>query len=340
MNQENYIQEVFDAFQKQNILVIGDVMIDSYLWGKVDRISPEAPVPVVALHNRENRMGGAANVALNVQSLGARPLLCAVIGDDESGGAFLKLMKEQQLDTSAIISIPGRITTTKHRVIGNNMQMLRVDHETTHELEEAATHMLLDKIEHLVDKKQIHAILFEDYDKGVITPLLINRIVNLARNHNIPVVVDPKKRNFMNYKGVTLLKPNLKELREGLKVDQSLNTTEQLTEQVQLLQQKLSAKMVLATLSDKGVFYSEQTANHQYETGYLKAHLRSIADVSGAGDTVISIVALCLAAGCSLSFTSALANLAGGLVCEKVGVVPVDKQELLHESIALLSFRR
>ncbi|MFW5759127.1 MAG: bifunctional heptose 7-phosphate kinase/heptose 1-phosphate adenyltransferase [Bacteroidota bacterium] len=336
MSQENYIREVFDAFQKQNILVIGDVMIDSYLWGRVDRISPEAPVPVVALHHRENRMGGAANVALNVQSLGAKPLLCASIGDDESGHNFLNLMGKQRLDTSAIITVPGRITTTKHRVIGNNMQMLRVDHETDQELDESLTHDLFSKIEQLVAQKQVDAILFEDYDKGVITPVLINKVVNLAQQQNIPVVVDPKKRNFMNYKGVTLLKPNLKELHEGLKTDQSLDTTEKLAAQIQLLQQKLGVQMVLATLSEKGVFYSEQTGNHQYNTGSVKAHIRSIADVSGAGDTVISIVAMCLAAGCSLPFTSALANLAGGLVCEKVGVVPVNKQELLREAIALL----
>ncbi len=336
MNQERYIREVFDAFQTQNILVIGDVMVDSYLWGRVDRISPEAPVPVVALHYRENRMGGAANVALNVQSMGAKPLLCATIGDDESGDNFLKLMKKQHLDTSAIVTVPGRITTTKHRVIGNNMQMLRVDHETDHELDESLTHNLFSTIEQLVAKKQVDAILFEDYDKGVITPLLINKVVTLSRNQNIPVVVDPKKRNFMNYKGVTLLKPNLKELREGLKIDQSIDTTEQLASQVQLLQQKLGVKMVLTTLSEKGVFYSEETGNHQYENGSVQAHIRSIADVSGAGDTVISIVAMCLAADCSLAFTSALANLSGGLVCEKVGVVPVNKQELLHEAIALL----
>lgn len=330
---QQFISNVFDAFQEQKILVIGDVMIDSYLWGKVDRISPEAPVPIVALKKRESRMGGAANVALNIQSMGAMPILCSVIGRDEKSHLFFELMKNQGLPTAGIITSGGRITTTKFRIIGNNMQMLRVDEETEKNLEQAESSELYNAIAQFVKTQQIGAIIFEDYDKGVITPWLIEEVVKLAKTHQIPVVVDPKKRNFMHYRGVSLFKPNLKELREGLKIDDELQELDKIAAAVKLLQETLQVETALATLSEKGVFYSHHAGNGHYQSANIPAHIRDIADVSGAGDTVISVIALCMAARTTIDFMARLSNLAGGLVCEYVGVVPIDREKLRKEAL-------
>ncbi|HSV89429.1 MAG TPA: PfkB family carbohydrate kinase, partial [Bacteroidales bacterium] len=306
------------------------------LWGKVERISPEAPVPVVALKQRENRLGGAANVALNIQSLGATPLICSIVGNDEKGNQLLSLMEQCHMPCDGILTSPNRKTTVKFRIIGNNTQLLRVDEETDHDLEPDETNRLFDKIAHLLQSGNIHVIIFEDYDKGVITPALIERVVKLAGNHGIPVAVDPKKKNFMYYRGVNLFKPNMKELREGLKLDEEPATVEEALKSVSLLQEKLNATMILATLSDKGLIYSKRKDAEPAETGYFPAHLRQIADVSGAGDTVISVASLCLAAGASPEVIARLANLAGGLVCEQVGVVPVNKDHLFSEARELL----
>ena len=333
MANQQYIRDLFESFKKQNILIIGDVMIDAYLWGKVDRISPEAPVPVVSLKKRENRLGGAANVALNIQNMGANPILCSVIGADEKGDSFLNLMQQLQLNPSGMITSPSRITTTKFRIIGNNMQMLRVDEETEKELQEEETRELFQRISQLTEDIAVGAIVFEDYDKGVITPWLIDQVVALGKSKKIPVVVDPKKKNFMNYKGVTLFKPNLKELKEGLKLDNELTDTTSIMQAVQQLQNLLQVDIAMATLSDKGISYSSRTNSNGYETGNIPAHVRNISDVSGAGDTVISIIALCMAAGAPVKTMAQLSNLAGGLVCEYVGVVPVDRKRLLEEAL-------
>ena len=333
MTQNPDIQTLFESFSRQNILVIGDVMIDAYLWGKVDRISPEAPVPIVSLKKRESRLGGAANVALNVQAMGANPILCSVIGNDEKSHTFFDLLKVQGLETIGLISSDNRITTTKFRVIGNNAQMLRVDEETEKELTDSETRQLLEKIAGIITERPVHAIVFEDYDKGVITPLLIKKVVEMGRENKIPVVVDPKKKNFLNYRGVTLFKPNLKELREGLKLDDDLDSMEKIMDAVKQLQEMLDVEIALATLSEKGVCFSTRSAQGNYHTGSIPAYVRDIADVSGAGDTVISIIALCMAAGVDVETMARLSNLAGGLVCEYVGVVPVNKDRLLEEAL-------
>ncbi len=333
MTQSEYVNALFEAFSQQNILIIGDVMIDSYLWGKVDRISPEAPVPIVSLRKRENRLGGAANVALNIQSMGANPILCSVIGKDDKSHIFYALMKQQNLSTTGIISSHDRITTTKFRVIGNNAQMLRVDEETEKELSGQESELLLEKIKGIIKSTPTGAIIFEDYDKGVISPWLIEQIVQLGRSENIPVVVDPKKKNFMNYHGVTLFKPNLKELREGLKLDDELHDLDKIMDAVKQLQQLLDVKIAIATLSEKGICYSSRDDKGNFLTGNIPAHVRDIADVSGAGDTVISIIALCMAVGTSPNDMARLSNLAGGLVCEYVGVVPINREALLQEAI-------
>lgn len=321
------MKEVFEKFNSLNVLIIGDVMIDSYIWGKAERISPEAPVPIVKVSRKENRLGGAANVALNVQSLGATPFICAVIGEDPEGDEFLSLLSKQNLNTEGILRINKRPTTVKTRIIAQNQQIVRVDAETEANISDQNTDSILKKIKFLIDSKNISAIIFEDYDKGLISKKLIDLVVELAKKSEIITVVDPKKRNFLNYIGVNLFKPNLKELKEGLKIEIDPSNTKEVKEAVNKLKTQLGVNSVMLTLSEHGVFISSGTGVKHYQ-----AHKRDIADVSGAGDTVIAITALCLAAGLDVFKTAEIANLAGGLVCEHVGVVPIDKSRLLKES--------
>lgn len=324
------LQHIFKAFNKLNVLIIGDVMIDAYMWGNVNRISPEAPVPVVSVTKKENRLGGAANVALNVQAMGANPVLCAVVGDDESSKIFSDLLKKQKLSAKGILKSKERVTTIKTRIIGANHQLLRVDEEIDNNLNSKETKALTSRIKELAVTEKADVIIFEDYDKGCITPELIKNIVDFAKQKNIPVVVDPKKRNFMHYSGVTLLKPNLKELKEGLKLDNVPDGIKELEKIAAEFGKKQNIQTLLITLSEKGIY----TYNNKTQS-LIPAHIRNISDVSGAGDTVISVAALCLALNLSPVMTATLANLAGGLVCEKVGVVPVDKEQLLREAIHL-----
>jgi D-glycero-beta-D-manno-heptose-7-phosphate kinase len=318
------------AFETQKVLIIGDVMIDSYIWGKVDRISPEAPVPIVNVKTREQRLGGAANVALNIQSLGAEPILCAVVGNDSDGSAFLELIKSKQLSTEGIISSAHRITTIKHRIISGSQHILRVDQEIDTPISSEETILLIEKINAIIKKHKIDVVIFEDYDKGVITEKLITETVSTCKDKNIPVIVDPKKRNFLAYKNVTLFKPNLKELRDGLKKEINPSQINEVKEAVEELIQILNANAAFITLSEHGVYLQDQEVSH-----HVKAHKREIADVSGAGDTVVSVAALCLGAGLDHKLLAELSNLAGGIVCEKVGVVPINITELTDEAVSL-----
>lgn len=325
MNQINSLESIFEAFNRLNVLVVGDVMIDSYLWGKTSRISPEAPVPIVNVVKREKRLGGAANVALNVQAMGATPLLCSVIGDDQDGADYLRLMEERGLSTEGIVQSPERVTTIKHRIIAGAQQLLRVDAEIEHNLTDYEERYLEDRFVQLLGKADV--VIFEDYDKGVFSERNIRRFLDLANQRGVPSVIDPKKKNFLSYVGCTLFKPNLKELKEGLKADFADENLPAFEDAVEELQERLQVKQVLVTLSERGVFVADGAAKT-----YIEAHRRSISDVSGAGDTVISIAALCMALKTSVHFMAGLSNLGGGLVCEQVGVVPVDKQRLYEEA--------
>jgi len=322
----NSIQQVFDAFNNLKVCIIGDVMIDAYMWGKVDRISPEAPVPIVHVQEQEMRLGGAANVALNIQALGAKPILCAVIGEDANGSAFLKLMDEKSMESTGILKLNNRPTTIKHRIIAGSQHLLRIDEESDKDILINEKEILINKIKELAIKCDV--IIFEDYDKGVLSEKIISEIIFFANQNNIPTIVDPKKRNFLHYKSATLFKPNLKELREGLKIEIDMNKTQSLIDGIKLLKESLMLKGVLATLSEKGVFIDFENEKH-----HLPAHIREISDVSGAGDTVVSIAALCLALNLPKSFLAALSNLGGGIVCEYTGVVPILKKRLLDEAI-------
>jgi D-glycero-beta-D-manno-heptose-7-phosphate kinase len=324
------IREMFRDFNSLNVLVIGDVMIDSYVWGRVNRISPEAPVPIVTVTSKERRLGGAANVALNIQALGANPILCSVIGVDTEGQAFLDLLKAQKLSQKGILKSRERITTVKTRVIGNNAQLLRVDDEVETDISASETQQLLTLITYIITHDKIDVIVFEDYNKGLINARLIHKVVEVARAKGIPTCVDPKKKNFNSYKGVSLFKPNLKELREGVKLDIGGDNINELQREVSSYRVKQKIETVLVTLADKGVITNSRKVKE-----HLAAHIRSIADVSGAGDTVISVAALCRAVGANDILTAAMANLSGGLVCEQIGVVPVNKEQLLEETLKL-----
>ena len=320
------LEEIFAAFNGLKVLIVGDVMVDSYLWGKVDRISPEAPVPIVHVQKREKRLGGAANVALNVQAMGATPILCSVIGSDADGGGFIKLLESNKMPTQGIVASDSRTTTIKHRILSGSQQMLRIDSEVDHTINSKENTLLLQKIKQLAPTCDV--IIFQDYDKGVLCRENIESIIEIAAAHAIPTIVDPKKRNFLHYNGVTLFKPNLKELREGLKVDFDVSRREELQKVVSLLREKMHLTAALVTLSERGVYIDYAEEKH-----LIPAHIRQISDVSGAGDTVVSVAALCLALQLSPSLIASLSNLGGGLVCEYVGVVPIQKESLLAEAL-------
>ena len=324
------ISKLFNEFNNLTAIVIGDVMVDSYIWGTVNRMSPEAPVPIVEVEKRENRLGGAANVGLNLKALGAKPILCSVIGDDPKGNEFIELLKGEGMLLDGIIQSSSRITTTKFRVIGNNSQLLRVDEETTENLEEIYQEAIQNKVKEIIQVNDVDVIIFQDYDKGVINAELIEFVSKEAKEFDIPVVIDPKKENFMHYKDVTLFKPNLKEIKDGLNTDFDENNDADIEINVAKLQDELNADMVLNTLSEKGVFISWRI-DGGYESMLIPAHVRNIADVSGAGDTVISVAALCVSQKLEPPIMAAISNLAGGLVCEEIGVVSVDKGKLLNE---------
>ncbi|HRH02602.1 MAG TPA: bifunctional ADP-heptose synthase [Bacteroidia bacterium] len=325
------LHQLFASFNKLNVLIVGDVMLDSYVWGTVNRISPEAPVPIVAAQKRENRLGGAANVALNIKAMGAKPILCSVIGNDSNGKLFTQLIKKEQLSSEGIILVDDRPTTSKTRIIGNQHQMLRIDEEVTTTISDAQSKKLFQLISKIISTKKIDALIFEDYDKGVLSKSLIEELIKLAKKNSIPTSVDPKKNNFLLYKNVTLFKPNLRELKEGLKLETDLSVPKNLKLAIHQLSKTLTCSICLITLSERGIYLAQ--GKNEY---WLPAHVRTISDVSGAGDTVIAVATLCLAAKSSLKLMAALANLAGGLVCEKLGVVSVDKQQLFEEAKQLI----
>lgn len=322
------IEQLFERFNQLTALIIGDVMIDAYFWGKVDRISPEAPVPVVHVQKKENRLGGAANVALNVKSLGAKAIICSVVGDGSKGDVFRKTSKESGFSTEGIIDSFERMTTVKTRVISAGHHIVRIDDEITTPLSATDERNLLDCIKGILDRQKVDVIIFEDYNKGVLTEKVIRTVIGWADEKKIPTAVDPKKDHFFTYKNCTLFKPNLKELKEGLGIDFSRDDFDSLKNSMMQLQDRLDCRSTMVTLSELGVMmYDKNEFSHE------PAHPREINDVSGAGDTVISVAALALAAGVDAPTYSRLANLAGGLVCEKVGVVPIDKEKLKEEAI-------
>ncbi|CAM3357787.1 bifunctional heptose 7-phosphate kinase/heptose 1-phosphate adenyltransferase [Aquirufa ecclesiirivi] len=319
------VNEIFQGFDRLQVLVIGDLMIDAYTWGKVSRISPEAPVPVVQVIKKEARLGGAGNVVMNIASLGAKPWVVSVVGDDEAGAQLKYLLEKEGISLSGIVEEKGRTTSIKERIIAGSQQLLRVDSETDKSVQQASSQALLEKVKACI--KEIDVIIFEDYDKGVLNEQFIQEVITLARKQGIPTVVDPKKRNFFNYRGATLFKPNLHELRDGLGLFPEDLEGQKLLETVHQFKESQGFDGVFVTLSERGVLMD--LGQDQVR---IPAHIRQIADVSGAGDTVISIAACALALGLPARHIASLANLGGGLVCESLGVVPIDKELLKKEA--------
>lgn len=324
-------EQLFTGFQSIRVAIIGDVMLDTYWWGSVDRISPEAPVPIVALKKKELRVGGAANVALNTASLGAQTTMISIIGADADGEQLVQLLKEKNIDTSYIKAAANRVTTNKTRVMSRNQQMMRLDAEITTDIDQATEDLLIQQVKDCIEKQNPQILIFEDYNKGVITERIIKTVTALCIEKNIITAVDPKKKNFLAYQDVTIFKPNLKEVKEGLNllVDQiDLSSLQRIHE---TLQQHLHHKISLITLSEKGVFYQDETSHR-----IIPTHIRNIADVSGAGDTVIAVTALSYAATRDMHLAAEMANIAGGLVCEEVGTAAIDRERLLQECEILL----
>jgi rfaE bifunctional protein kinase chain/domain len=325
-------KKLFDSFAQLKVGVIGDVMLDTYMWGSVERISPEAPVPVVSLHKKDYRIGGAGNVALNVQSLGANAFVLSVIGKDEDGERLERLFVEKNIRTDYLMRSGERITTNKTRIISRSQQMMRLDAEITRDLNGFDTTGLIDKTKVFIAKEKPDVIIFEDYNKGVLTEKVIHDIISICKKSGVLTTADPKRKNFFNYKGVDIFKPNLKEVKEGLNLlleDINKNSLGNIHKDLAAV---LHHAISFITLSDKGVFYQEEG-----HAEVITSHLRNVADVSGAGDTVIAVASLVYAVTKNVHLMAEIANIAGGLVCEEVGTVAINKEKLLQECELLLS---
>lgn len=310
-------------------LVVGDLMLDTHYWGHVSRMSPEAPVPVLAVERIEQRPGGAGNVVNNLYSLKAKVSVAGVLGKDVGAAKLLELLADEEADVSGIIEDENRPTTEKIRMIKGTEHLLRCDLEKTEDLSHSKEALILDHIRRIIDQQNIEVVILQDYNKGVLTAAVIQESILMCRHRNIPVAVDPKSKNFFAYKGCTLFKPNLKEVREALSIEINPTDINSLNTAADELLNRLECEKILITLSEHGAFY----AGRNGERGLIPAHPRMIVDVSGAGDTVISIAALCLAKAFSLTEIAMFANLGGGLVCEHPGVMPLDLEELILEAV-------
>jgi len=324
-------EELFSRFNGMKIGVIGDVMLDTYWWGHVDRISPEAPVPIVALDKKEYRIGGAGNVALNLACLGADVAVLSVIGKDEEGASLSALFHDNNINTDYLLKNHSRITTSKSRIISRNQQMMRLDSEITNDLSDEDEQLLLQTVEQYVAAEKPSAIVLEDYNKGVLTEKVIAGVIAICKKNNVITSVDPKRKNFLSYKGVDIFKPNLKEVKDGLNLLVDDINIQMLDKIHSRLSEKLEHSISFITLSEKGVYF-KQDGNSRI----VPAHIRNIADVSGAGDTVIAVASLLYAATKDVQLMAEVANIAGGLVCEEVGTVAINKQKLLEECEVLL----
>lgn len=324
--------KLFHRFADLKVAVIGDVMLDTYWWGNVDRISPEAPVPVVAVSKREQRIGGAGNVALNAASLGAHVNMISVLGKDDDGEQLTGLLKENNISTKYMVTSEHRVTTNKIRIISRNQHMMRLDAELAEDMGAVDEERLLYAFENYVAAEDPDVVILEDYNKGVLTVPVIKKIISLCKKHKILTAVDPKRKNFFAYEGVDIFKPNFKEVKDGLNILNDAVNLHVLQDMHILLQEKLRHQISLITLSEKGIFYQQEN-----NAAIIPTHIRSIADVSGAGDTVIAVASLVYAATGDASLMAEVANIAGGLVCEEVGTVAIDSAKLIEECRHLLN---
>ena len=326
------LDKLFSGFSKMKVAVIGDVMLDTYWWGNVERISPEAPVPVVAVSKKEQRIGGAGNVALNVQALGASVALLTILGFDEDGAQLKQLLQEKNIDTRFILESKKRITTNKIRIISRNQHMMRLDAEIVHDIDNIDEEKLQNQVEKFITTERPDVVIFEDYNKGILTKNIITNSISFCKKNNVPTAVDPKRKNFFSYQNATLFKPNLNEAITSLNLLPEEISVELLADIHSQLKEKLDHEISLITLSEKGIFYQENNNKN-----ILPSHRRNIADVSGAGDTVIAVASLIYAATKNIQLAAEIANIAGGIVCEEVGTVAINKEKLIGECKKLIS---
>lgn len=314
-------REILETASGSEIAVLGDVMLDRYFWGSVSRVSPEAPVPVVDVDNETFHLGGAANVASNLKSLGAKPLLLGVVGDDASGKMLKQIAEDEGLDASGIIVSNGRPTTVKTRVIGNNQQVVRLDRETR----EAVTMDVIDAVEsNLAARSNLKGIIFESYDKGFLSVALVARIIAFAKSRALPVFVDPKNDAFFAYRNVFVFKPNRKEAQDALQI--SMRNDDDIRLAGKLLLEKLDAENILITLGSEGMMLFERNGR----ISSVPTVAKRVADVSGAGDTAIATIAAAIAGGANIGEAATLANFAAGVVVGEPGIVSVTNHLLIN----------
>ena len=325
-------EKLFKQFTQLKVAVIGDVMLDTYWWGHVERISPEAPVPVVSVNKKEQRIGGAGNVALNARSLGAQVSIMGVLGHDDESAQLISLMEGSGIHTKYLVQSKHRLTTNKIRIISRNQHMMRLDAEMITDLDKEDESLLVSSFESYLSAEKPDMVIMEDYNKGVLTESVIQQVIDLCKKHHVLTSVDPKRKNFFAFRNVDIFKPNLKEVKEALNIISGEVNLNMLNEIHHQLAEKLGTVISFITLSEKGVFY------RQGETGaIIPTHIREVADVSGAGDTVIAVAAVVYAATKNVNLMAEISNIAGGIVCEEVGTVAIDKERLLTECQRLLN---
>ncbi len=318
------LDELKKSFDGKRIAVIGDMMLDGYFWGDVKRISPEAPVPVLEVEDEFFRFGGAANVALNILTLGGIPVPVGVIGNDSYGKIFSSLLKEKNISDEGIVIDNERPTTTKTRVIANNQHVVRIDKESKAYISSGIEEKISIFLSSVIDS--LDGIILQDYNKGILTPSLISKIISIANKKNILITVDPKFDNFFEYKNVTVFKPNRKETETVLGV--RINDDKDISSAGKNLLHKLNSKYVLLTLGEGGIAVFEKDDKERR----MPTKARKVADVSGAGDTVISTLTIALSCGADIYEACYLANYAAGIVCGEVGIVPIEK-EILFKTV-------
>jgi len=318
----NRLDELKDSFKNKKIAIIGDLMLDCYFWGDVRRISPEAPVPVLELDNEFYRFGGAANVALNITKLGAIPIPIGVVGNDSNSEIFKNLMTESGITNEGIIVDSNRPTTIKTRVIAGTQHIVRIDRESKKYISEVSENKILSFFSQKIE--EFDGVILQDYNKGVLTPNLIKNLIAISQEYGKIVTVDPKYNNFFEYKNTTVFKPNRKEAIDATGL--SISNKEELHKVGEFLLEKLNAKFILITLGEGGSVLFEKGK----EPKQTPTKARKVRDVSGAGDTVISTLTVALVSGAEIYEAAYLANFAGGLVCEEVGIIPIEADNLFE----------
>ncbi|MBP7184450.1 MAG: carbohydrate kinase [Saprospiraceae bacterium] len=313
------------AFKNKKIVIIGDLMLDHYVYGNVERISPEAPVPIMNFQSEEYRLGGAGNVALNVKSLGATPILVSLIGNDKYLQEITRIFDKEKMDDQGLIITNERKTTVKTRLMAHAQQLLRIDDEDTFDASQHEVSLIIKTLENIIKNKDIDIVILQDYNKGVLSEKIIQSCIEICTKYQVKFLVDPKRKNFFSYLNAYVFKPNLKELKEALPAHKINADPEVLNQIADVLHSKLNNTITIITLSEKGIFYKDHTQN---VTGIIPTKAQNIADVSGAGDTVIATLAVGIAANLDIPTSIKIANEAAGIVCSKLGVIPINIIEL------------